>query len=159
MANKNFDEIAKEQFEFLQSEFGFNINACEKKDWGYELIYLNDTTGVKITYEFQEAYIFITLYQLINGTLIENPRNIEQKTILYSYGLDDIINERDSLALIKPAYQYGEDSDYYDKKNGLILYVSAFAKNLKKYAADVLSGDFQIFNKIDKVVKERASRY
>ena len=159
MANKDFDVIAKEQFKFLESDFGFRLSKCDKEDWGYELIYLNNTTGVKITYEFREAYIFIILYKLVNGNLIENPRSIQENTILYGYGLDDIISLRNSQALIKPAYQYGKESEYYDKKKGLILYVSAFANNLKEYAADVLSGDFTIFNELDGVVKERANKY
>lgn len=159
MANKDFDVITKEQFKFLESNFGFRLSKCDKEDWGYELIYLNKTTGVKITYEFREAYIFIMLYKLVNGNLQENPRSIQEDTILYSYGLDDIISLRNSQALIKPAYQYGEESEYYDKEKGLMLYVSAFAHNLKEYAADVLSGDFQIFNEVDRVVKERANKY
>jgi len=39
MANKDFDVIAKEQFKFLESDFGFQLSKSEKKDWGYELIY------------------------------------------------------------------------------------------------------------------------
>lgn len=159
MANKNFDQIAKEQFEFLELDFGFKLTKYQKKDWGYELIYLNKTTGVKITYEFQEAYIFIMLYQLISGNLIENPRNIKEDTILHGYGLDDIIIHRNPSALIQPAYQYGEQSEYYDKEKGLMLYVSAFANNLKEYASDVLAGDFKIFNKVDRAVKQRADRH
>jgi hypothetical protein len=158
MVNKNFDEIAKEQFNFLESDFDFMLAKCQKEDWGYELIYMNKTTGLKITYEFQEAYIFILLYKLVNGSLIENPRNIKADTILYGYGLDDIINYRNPLALIKPAYQYGEKSEYCDEKRGLMLYVSAFANNTKKYTGDVLSGDFKIFVEIDKSVKERANK-
>lgn len=159
MASKDFDVIAKEQFKFLESNFECKLLKCKKEDWGYELIYLNKTTAVKVTYEFQEAYIFIMLYQLVDGNLIENPRNIKVDTILHGYGLDDIINHRNPSVLIKPAYQYGEDSEYYDQQKGLMLYVSAFANNLKEYGTDVLSGDFNIFNELDSIVKERANKY
>lgn len=159
MASKDFDVIVKEQFKFLESDFGFRLSKGEKEDWGYELIYLNKTTGVKITYEFREAYIFIMLYKLVDGSLIENPRSIRENTTLYGYGLDDIINLRNPQALIKPAYQYGDESEYYDKMKGLTLYVTAFANNLKEYAVDVLSGDFKIFNEVDRVVKKRSSGY
>src|SRR6185503_13198680 len=108
--------------------------------------------------EFQEAYIFIMLYQLVNGLLIDNPGSIKHDTVLYGFGLDDIINLRDPSALIKPAYDYGEESKYYDKERGLEQYVSAFAYNLKKYASDLLSGDFKIFKEVDKIVKERSIR-
>lgn len=159
MASKDLDVIAKEQFKFLESDFGFQLSKSEKKDWGYELIYRNKTTGVKLTYEFREAYIFIMLYKLVDGSLIENPRSIQENTILYGYGLDDIISLRNPQALIKPAYQYGEESEYYDKKKGLTLYVAAFANNLKECASDVLAGDFKIFDEAHRVVKERVNKY
>lgn len=159
MASKNFDVIAKEQFKFLESDFGFQLSKSEKEDWGYELIYLSKTTGVKITYEFREAYIFIMLYKLVDGILVENPRSIQENTVLYGYGLDDLIGLRNPQALIKPAYQYGEESEYYDKKKGLTLYVTAFSNNLKEYTPDVLAGDFKIFGEAQKVVKERIKKY
>jgi len=155
MANKDFDIIAKEQFSFLESEYNFKLSKCSKENWGCELIYLNDVTGVKISYEYREAYIFIMLYQLINGNLQENPRNIEDGTILCGYGLDDLISIRNPSDLIKPAYEYGEQSEYDNKDNGLTLFTSAFADNLKTHAKDVLNGDFKIFPELDKIVKKR----
>jgi hypothetical protein len=159
MDAKDFDIIAQEQFKFLVSEYDFRLSKCEKEDWGYELIYLNDTTGVKITYEYREAYVFITLYQLEDGELRENPRNIEDNTTLYGYGLDDLIGVRNPQALIKPAFEYGEQSEYYDKEKGLLLYVSAFAENLKTYAKDILGGDFTVFPELDKIVKDRVKKH
>ncbi len=159
MIKKDFDLIAQEQFKFLESEYGFRLSKNNKENWGFEFIYLNDTTGVKITYEYQEAYIFIMLYQLVDGNLRENPRNIGENTNLYCYDLDDIVRIRNSQALIKPAYEYGKESEYYDKDRGLILYIYDFANNLKTYAKDVLNGDFSIFSILDKTVKERVKRY
>lgn len=159
MAAKDFDIIAQEQFKFLLSKYDFRLSKCEKEDWGYELIYLNDTTGVKITYEYREAYVFIMLYQLIEGELQDNPRSIEGDTILLGYGLDDLISVRNPQALIKPAYEYGELSEYYDKEKGLSLYVTAFANNLKTSAKDILSGDFTVFPDLDKIVKDRIKKY
>lgn len=159
MANRDFDIVAKEQFSFLQSEFGFNLLRCNKEDWGYELLYTNNTTGVKITYEYQAAYIFIMVYRLIDGEFCENPRNINKDTILNGYGLDDIISVQNTEALIKPAYEYGEKSEYYNENKGLTLYTSAFAKNLKIFGGNVLQGDFAIFSDADKIVKKRIRDY
>ena len=159
MTEKDFDIIAQEQFKLLKSEYDFRLVKCEKENWGYELIYLNDTTGIKITYEYREAYVFIMLYQLKDGELRENPRNVDANTTLYGYGLDDLISLRNPDALIKPAYEYGEESEYYDIENGMSLYVSAFAGNLKEYAKDILTGDFTVFSELDKIVKERMKKY
>lgn len=159
MVAEDFDRIAQEQFKFLLSQYNFRLSKCRKEDWGYELIYLNKTTGVKIAYEYRNAYIFITLYQLENEKFRENPRNINDNTILYGYGLDDLISLRNPHALIKPAFEYGEQSKYYHKQNGLSLYISDFAQNLKNYAKDILEGDFRIFPELDKIVKERVKKY
>ena len=159
MPTKDFDIIAQEQFKFLLSEYDFRLSKCEKEDWGYELIYLNDTTGVKITYEYREAYVFIMLYQLMEGELQENPRSIEGDTVLLGYGLDDLISLRNPQALAKPAYEYEEQSEYYDKEEGLSLFVKAFADSLKISAKDILSGDFSVFPDLDKIVKERIKKY
>ena len=159
MANNDFEFIAKEQFSFLQSEFKFQLINCIVETWGYELIYKNETTGVKITYEFQAAYIFITIYRLINGKFCEDPRNINEDTVLNSFGLDDIISVQNPKALVKPAYEFGEASEYYDKEKGLMLYTLAFAKNLKLFGKKVLCGDFSIFSETEKIVKERIRTY
>ena len=159
MTDKGFSIIAKKHLSFLESEYNFRLSKCDKEDWGYELIYRSDTTGVRITYEYREAYIFIMLYQLVDGAIKENPRNIENNTVLYGYGLDDIISLRNPEDLIKPAYEYGEQSEYYDKDKGLSLFTSAFTSNLKTYGKDVLSGDFEIFPELDKIVKERVRSY
>lgn len=159
MAGKNFDIIVKEQFKFLETEYSFRLSKYHKESWGHQSIYLNETKGIKIIYEYREAYIFIILYQLKDGKLVENPQSIEDSTILYSYGLDDLIGLRNFQALIRPAFQYGEKSEYYDKENGLSLYMSKFAENLKLYAKDILFGDFTVFSELDKVVKSRIKKY
>ncbi len=156
MANKNFDFIAKESFLFLENDHYLNLSSCVEKNWGYELIYLNQTTAVKVSYEFQEAYIFIMLYKLVDGKLIYNPIEINAQTELHGYSLDDLLLIKNPSVIIKPAYLYGEESTYYNKENGLELFVNAFANNLKEYAKDVLNGNFKIFEALEIVVKERA---
>lgn len=159
MKKKKIYTIAQEKFKFLDSEYGFKLFKRKKEDWGYELIYLNNTTAVKIIYEYGEAYIFIMLYKLNKGKLQENPIQINEDTILYGYGLDDLILLQNPQAIIKPAYEYGKQSEYYDKEMGLSLYISAHAENLKEYAKDILRGDFTIFPELDKIIKDRIKKY
>ena len=61
--------------------------------------------------------------------------------------------------LIKPTYEYDEQSEYFKENDGLSLYVAAFAGNLKAYAKDILNGDFTVFPDLDKIVKERIKKY
>ena len=159
MRNNSFEKIVKKEFKFLESKFACTLYKSSKEDWGYEMIYINKTTGVKIIHEFRESDIFILLYQLVDGELIEDARNIKDDTVILSHGLDDIVNIRNSSALIRPTYKYAVDSKYHDKDHGMSYYVADYAKNLEKYANDVLMGDFTIFPTLDKIVKERAKKY
>ena len=65
MGSRNFAAIAKEQFSFLIDEYSCKLIECLEKDWGYNLVYKNKTTYIKIMYEYREAYILITLYKLV----------------------------------------------------------------------------------------------
>ena len=121
MENPNFDIIAKEKFKFLETDYNFKIKKCTLENWGYTIIYLNNFVGIEIVYEFREAYVFIMLYKLIDGKLVYNSYS---KGIINGCGLDDIILIKNPSALIKPTYEYGIDSIYYDKETGFAKYIS-----------------------------------
>ncbi len=159
--NNSYKRLIKEQFEFLESKYKFKCIEYERSWWGWTLLYLSEKTGVRITYEHREFYVIIRLYQLVNRQLIEHPGfwGIENDTTIYDFGLGDIILLRNPKALIKPGYDYNNNSKYHDEKKGYLTYISDFAKNLEKYADDVLRGDFTIFKEAEKAVKERAKKY
>jgi hypothetical protein len=159
MKNKPFEDIVKEHFRYLQEDYGFRLTKSKKEDSGYVLVYLSSTTGVKITYEFREAYVFIMLYRLIDGHMVEDTGTIHEDSILHSFSLDDIILLRDPSALMKTTYEYGVETDVSDETKWFEQYVSDFAFKLKHFAYDVLLGNFEIFKDLDKIVKERAKRY
>ena len=101
--------------------------------------YKNPSTGVKIIYETHHAYITIFLYRLINDEIIENPRIIDKNVELNCFALDDVLLLRNKASILKPAYEYGENSKYYDKENGFKTYVVIYQmvtflyfRNLKK---------------------------
>jgi hypothetical protein len=153
---KTFDSIVKDQFGFLVSDFQYRLEWCKQIDGGFDVLYGSKSCGVHIVYEFREAYLFITLHELQDGKFIDNPRPVKPESVLTGFSLDDILLQRAPEAVIKPAYSYGEESKFYDKKNGLTLYVSQFAEALKKHASDVLTGNFKIFKALEPIVKKRA---
>lgn len=152
---KNFDSIVKEQFQYLITEFRFRLEWCKKTDWGFDILYISNVCGVHIVYEFREAFLYITLHKLQNGKFVDNPRPIKSESIMTGYSLDDILLKKAPNTVIKPAYSYGANSQFYDKENGMALYVAKFAQNLRDYAADVLSGNFEIFKTLEPIVKKR----
>lgn len=158
MIHKKVDEVIKTQFEFLKADFGFELSKSRKESWGYEFIYLNETTGVQLIHELREAYLYISLYKLDNGAFQENPKNITVDSTLFGYTFDDLVLLRNPKALIKPAYEYGVGSKYYDPESGLTLYISEFSSNMKEYASDLLQGNFDVFDQLDLIVKERVSK-
>jgi hypothetical protein len=154
---ENFEEA----FKFLVSDYNFTFESTIVENWGYESLYLNGdrNVGVKVTYEYRESYVFIMIYRLINGVLKEDPKSIDKSTILNSFSLDDIINLENPSSLIKPSYEYPKDSIFFDEEKGFFFYLKEFADNLKTYGKDVLKGNFEIFPKLDRIVKERNEFY
>ncbi|HQV66507.1 MAG: hypothetical protein WAT26_16300 [Saprospiraceae bacterium] len=159
MESHNFLQILKDEFAFLESDFCFILSKEKIEKWGFELLYKNPSTGVKIIYETHHAYITIFLYRLINDEIIENPRIIDKNVELNCFALDDVLLLRNKASILKPAYEYGENSKYYDKENGFKTYVSEFAKNLASFSGDILDGDFFIFQELEKIVRKRYRKY
>lgn len=157
MASEDFEEIVKSEFSFLVEEFGFCLADIKKTAMGYDALFTNDTTAVRISYEFREAYLFVTIYRLIHGKFVDNPRPIHHNSVLTGFALDDVLTLRNPAAAMKPAYAYGVTSEYYHPERGLKLFVGKFADNLKRFAADMLRGDFRLFKELDLIVKRRAS--
>ena len=153
---KTFDEIVKEQFGFLVNDYNFQLKKCKKVAGGYDILYVTDRCGVHINYEFREACLFISLHKLQDVKFVDNPRLITEQSVLTGFSLDDILTIRAPDAIVKPAYAYGTESEFYNKEHGLSLYVSKFALNLKRYASDILSGNFKIFESLEPFVKKRA---
>ncbi len=102
MKKPSFDVLIKKYFKFLELDYKFHFVKSKKESWGYEILYLNETTGVKIVYEYRKAYIFIFLYRLIDGKLIEDPGEIVQNTKLNNFSLGDIVNIRNPLLHLNP---------------------------------------------------------
>ena len=152
---KDFKTILKDQFNYLITDFDFKLGSFNKIDGGFCADFLNNSCGVRIKYEFREAYVYITLHKIFHGRLAENIKPIIDESCLNAVALDDVIFLKNPEAIIKAAFAYGADSEFYDKERGLELYVARFADNLRNYAADVLNGNFEIFSSIYPIIKKR----
>jgi hypothetical protein len=70
-----------------------------------------------------------------------------------------IIQLKNPSDVIKPTYEYGEDSEFYSQKVGLRNYAVLFAKSLKVYASSILTGDFNMFKVLDETMREKYKDY
>lgn len=155
METNNYDDIFKNTFEFLIKDYCFRIISQSDEKSSYKMVLKNATTGVEIKYEVREAYINIMLYRLVNGEIRENNSiAIRNNESINGFNLDYIVNLRSPNDLIRPAYEYGELSEFYEEEYGLFKYVTKFSENLKKHAGDILNGEFDLFNVLDKFVKD-----
>ncbi len=148
--------IITNAFRYLETEYSFKLIKSKKESGGvHSTLYMNTVTAVELVFEYRESYLFIMLYQLVNGVFIDNPVIVRQDTISHGHGLGDVILLRNPSALIHPTYKYPKESNYSDPLNGMSYYINDFAINLNKYASDILKGDFTIFPELDKLVKKR----
>jgi hypothetical protein len=152
---KELEQVFEETFDFLKNEYGFNALLSKREDWGYYFTAINSTTGIEIKYEFREAFIQIVVYRLIDGEIVKNITNaIKNNEPITGFSLEWILALKNPEAQIRPAYEYGIKSGFYEKESGLKNYASIVAERLKEYASDILKGDFSVFSILDRMVKE-----
>ena len=160
MKEEELEQVFEEAFDFLKNEYGFNTLLSKREDWGYYFTAINLTTGIEIKYEFKEAFIQIVIYKLIDGKIVKNiTKAIKNNETITGFSLEWILALKNPEAQIKPAYEYGIESKFYEKENGLKNYASIFAERLKEYASDILKGDFSVFSTLDIMVKENYKSY
>ena len=148
-----FCDSVKKHFQFLETQYNCKLESSNTKGWGGEVIYRNKTTGIKLLYEVSCAFIYIFIYKLVNGELVDNPQSLEPDSEITCFDFNDALPESEKM---KPAYEYGSDSHYYDEQNGLSNYTLDFAFRLEEYGEEVLSGDFSILPEMEKTIKKRA---
>jgi hypothetical protein len=157
---KKIEQIFEEAFAFLVREYNFIVLSSRKERWGYYFTAINSTTGIEIEYEFREALIRPIVYRLVNGKIVKNTTSaIKNNKPIMGFSLEWILTLKNPEAQIKPAYEYGVESKFYDESAGLENYASFVAERLKEHADDVLKGDFSIFNTLDALVKENYKNY
>ena len=157
---KELKLLFENTFRFLITDYNFNVISTKTDNGGFSLLAKNLTTGVKIIYELREAYIHIILYKLIDGEIVRNTVSaIKNAEPINGFELGWIIELKNPEAQLKPVYEYGIESPFYDEKNGRKNYVEFVADRLKEYAGDILSGDFSTFSTLDKMVKEHCKNY
>ena len=145
-----FDEV----FGFLNREYHFEPISVKDENWGYLYLGKNTTTGIEITFEIREGYIKIKLYKLVNGDIIENTVTaIKEEKDINGFSLDQILQLKSPDALTETTYAYNTKPDVFVPDDGLKNYAMLFAYNLNKYAGDVLSGDFVVFEQLEKIAK------
>lgn len=137
----------RENFEFLKDEYGFKtVSDVIDKDF-CTIKMQNDTTGVSLNYETREDDVIVYLYRLIEGKMIEDKIPVSENIKLNSIELRFIIQfKKDDNSISTFQSQNSKSIDEL---------IQNIVSDLKKYADDILKGDFDVFNKVDAIAKRR----
>lgn len=153
-----FPEIAREAFSFLENQLHFIIKSVADEDGGGHVTYVNLKSGVavQLLYEFFSAFVFVFIYRLVDGQIRDNVLPISDESTITCIDFNDILPDAQKM---RPAYEYGENSCYYNPQNGLRNYVSEFATRLKTYGGNLLAGNFDEMKIAEQLIKQRAREF
>lgn len=149
-----FYKMCKEEFKFLETEFNckvVNINQTKSREL---LIYMNETTAVQISLELRDGGIFVEIMKLDEGKIPPKAIFVNSNTKLNRFDFEDLLAIRNpSLSIERPDLDKLIFEPGWEKT--MTRVVRQFASELRKYAFDVLRGDFHIFAHMEKIVKAR----
>jgi len=148
---KLFEKICLKSFHFLSDEFGFKHVKTETDIYSCVITYKNKTTAIEISLEqYNMPGVWVLIYRLIDGEIPEYAAVTRPETVINSFYLPDIVSLRSSSSI--------SDKEIKDilhpKRKELEVVLEKYAKSLKKYAPDILQGDFKIFPQLEKIVKK-----
>jgi len=145
------NSLAKD-FHFLETEYGaarakLKLDRWDLK-WLPQVLYVNSTTAIHISYEVRECYLNVRLYPLEDGNAPPDAMDG-----LHGFPLNHIVALKNKAALLGSAYDHPE---FADPEHGLALYFERVADNLRRYADDFLRGDFSLVPKLLPTLSKRA---
>jgi hypothetical protein len=133
-----FFDVCINEFKFLIDDYDCRIIECVQDHSNISITYANLTTGIEISLEPRENYIFVYLIRLHEGTVpqyLTSPRS-------WIY-LDAILSSlRPPLKIIQNTY-----GDWL-KPEDVKEIIKKYAQALREHGSDVLTGDFKIFRKL-----------
>jgi hypothetical protein len=147
-----FERICKKEFGFLNAEYGLKTTNIEKDVYGCYATYSNDVVAVEISFSMKDGGIFIMLCRMVNGELPAQEIFVRSDTVLNRFDLEDIVDLKNPSIDLKPDFADPDNPTAKELTENLKVYAEA----LKKYAKDILSGDFSSFAELEKIVKSRA---
>lgn len=158
-----FSKLVVENFKFLAKKYNFEITEEQKNPsyvYSCRIIFKNKTTCVEISYDLREDGIGIDICRLVNGHIPKKEIFLKKNAKINRFSLYFIIsvyssNPKNEFPLIHstdifpPIYNF----------NTIDGILKEYAIALEKYSSDALSGDFGIFDKLEKVSKKNVEKY
>jgi hypothetical protein len=120
----------------------------------YTAIFQNETTAVRVYFEWQERYLSVQVCRLINGKVQRAAESLASEWARFHVGdlLTVRVPEYDQSALQLPEEWKSEQATMDEIGQSLEEYAGA----LRVHGGDILRGDFTVFPQLDKIAKRRA---
>jgi len=147
-----FFQLSSEKFQYLVDEFGFRRGPKRSEGGLYRVLYESEKTAVELGFEWNEQYVYVELFRLINGKIQENPIVIQPNSELTVHNLEDLIGIRASGMM--PGREHINKPITVDTLDQVLTH---YSRALKEVGGDVLAGDFTVFRELESIVKARIS--
>ncbi|MDQ3815787.1 MAG: hypothetical protein M3347_17885 [Armatimonadota bacterium] len=161
ITEQEFRNLYRQEFKFLEDDFGFNFTTVQHDWFGAVDIYQNQTTGIEVEMDPRDLRIFITLYRLDDGHLprYTNLREYDSD-ITHRFNLNGLLQLRNPSLIPEQGYKFPpgaslnkKDKIFKDAKREFTSdkvrsILSQYAIALQQCANDVLQGNFEIFNEL-----------
>lgn len=117
-----------------------------------EVLFSNATTGLSVAVDWAEFRPFLRVIRLEDGRMpLEHEPNVAGEARLTSFDVDDL------LLLRSPSQgPVGKMLRERDDQAAARL-IADYAEALLEHGTDVLSGDFEVFDELERIVKRRAA--
>ena len=142
--SRYFEDACRRAFKFLEAKYGFAVIQASTDPAEAHITYANDTTAVDIRYELKDNVIFVYLVRLRDGKLPADLFQIRPGKPIDRHEIGSLIELRcPSLRLAQSSFRYP-----FSKKDFEII-LFRYADVLKKYATDILGGNFSVFAELE----------
>ncbi|MDD7794297.1 hypothetical protein [Clostridium sp. 'White wine YQ'] len=171
MESELFFQLCNEKFSYLTEEFGFSYGISEDDITRPCIIFEKTGFKLKIINHVIEAPSFpIVIYIIVKEKKLINKFLKKEQT----YDLDDLLIYRkcntqvyeylnyeniDSFYEQIPAEKLEYYKDKYSSNDEIIIVIEKYARLLRNYGQDVLTGNYDILPKVKKLRKEYDEKY
>ncbi len=149
--------VCKKNFHFLEKEFLFKHYVTIFGDGGVTVTYKSDKAAIVVSLNERHGGILVDLIRLKDNQIPDLPIEIDKDTKLNEFDFEDLLTIRNRDGKIeKPDLDDLVFNAGREKIIGKTL--KQYAMALHAYAKDILRGDFEVFNKLEEIVKKRIKR-
>jgi hypothetical protein len=139
--------LCREKLRFLEEEHGFRLAARSADYHAAEVTYQNQTTGVSVYYEYRDGAVWAVLRRLVQGRLPGYEDRVN------AHGLWTLQALRDPAYDATPKMGSGPLTDAQMQTE-----ITAIAEALRKFAPDILAGEFSVFPELARIERQSMER-